>query len=225
MQMHSAERPSRHPPGARRIQSDKPTDTSRAWHPRSHHQRTSINLIRKGTNRIQIQIGIFTGIKAWIIDRRHSESVVAFPADCAPATVPPTWLWSATSPSTWSAKSPISAPSSDAASAPRGILNTCWRFSGRCDVNLDSLPCRTPALQMVLVQRHAPPTGHNHDRQEAQRADSLKGRGAFSAYASEFFDGRCGSNMQRLSHNRQSWDKPIYPGLHLNAWLRLKPDP
>jgi hypothetical protein len=28
----------------------------------------------------------------------------------------------------------------NAASAPRGILNTCWRFSGRRGVNLDSLP-------------------------------------------------------------------------------------
>jgi hypothetical protein len=26
-------------------------------------------------------------------------------------------------------------------SAPPGILNTCWRFWDRCNVNLDSLPC------------------------------------------------------------------------------------
>ena len=50
--MHNAERPSKHPPGARRTQSDKPTDRSRVWRSRSHHQRTSINLIRKGINRI-----------------------------------------------------------------------------------------------------------------------------------------------------------------------------
>jgi hypothetical protein len=30
---------------------------------------SSINLIRKGISHIQIQIGIFTVIKAWIIDR------------------------------------------------------------------------------------------------------------------------------------------------------------
>jgi hypothetical protein len=56
--------------------------------------------------------------------------------------------------------------------------------------------------QLALVQRHAPATGHNRDRQEAQRADSLKTRGAFSAYASEFFDDRCGSNMPPWCHNR-----------------------
>ena len=28
----------------------------------------------------------------------------------------------------------------DAASAPRGTQNTCWRYWGRCNVNLDSLP-------------------------------------------------------------------------------------
>ena len=32
-------------------------------------------------------------------------------------------------------------PSNDAANAQHGTQNTCWRFWGRYDVNLDSLPC------------------------------------------------------------------------------------
>jgi hypothetical protein len=59
---------------------------------------------------------------------------------CAPATAPKTWPWSATSPSIFCAKSSTNDPSSTAESAPLGILHTCWRYWGRCDVNLDSCP-------------------------------------------------------------------------------------
>jgi hypothetical protein len=53
---------------------------------------------------------------------------------CAPATAPKTWPWSATSPSIWCAKSPTNDPSSDAASAPLGILNISCRYWGRCHI-------------------------------------------------------------------------------------------
>src|ERR1700693_6159715 len=57
---------------------------------------------------------------------------------------PRIWPGSATSPSIWCAKSPTSDPSSDAASAPLGTQNTCWKYCGRCDVNLASLPFMAP---------------------------------------------------------------------------------
>jgi hypothetical protein len=73
--MHNTERPPKHLSGVSHTQSDKPTGTARAKHRCFHHHRTSINLIRKGINRIQIQIGIFTRIEArWIIDRQFSHS-------------------------------------------------------------------------------------------------------------------------------------------------------
>jgi hypothetical protein len=50
-----------------------------------------------------------------------------------------------------------------------------------------------------------------------------------ATYASEFSDGRCGSNMPPKCRNRLSWEKPIDPdlrfGLPSNAWSRLKPYP
>jgi predicted transposase YbfD/YdcC len=72
----------------------------------------------------------------WVLDVTFARICHA----CALATVPPTWRWCDTSPSIWSAKSQTNGRSSDAASAPPGTHNTCWKFSGRCGVNLDSLP-------------------------------------------------------------------------------------
>jgi hypothetical protein len=51
------------------------------------------------------------------------------------------------SPSIWWAKSPTNDPSSAAESAPLAILNTCSKYWGRCDVNLDSLPYPRPAVR------------------------------------------------------------------------------
>jgi predicted transposase YbfD/YdcC len=59
---------------------------------------------------------------------------------CVLVTAPRIWPSSATSLSIWFVKSRTSDPSKDAANAPRGTQNTCWRYWGRCDVNLDSLP-------------------------------------------------------------------------------------
>ncbi len=59
---------------------------------------------------------------------------------CMPVTAPRIWPSYATSLSIWFAKSQTNDPSSDAASAPPGTQNTCWRYWGRCDVNLGSLP-------------------------------------------------------------------------------------
>src|ERR1700693_3131884 len=59
---------------------------------------------------------------------------------CAPVTAPRTWPSFATSRSIWCVKSTTSDPSSDAANAPLGTPNTCWKSWDRCAVNLDSLP-------------------------------------------------------------------------------------
>jgi hypothetical protein len=62
------------------------------------------------------------------------------------------WL----SPSIWCAKSPTNDPSSDAASAPLGILNISCRYWGRCDVNLDSLPCGSGRFESADSPRTPP---------------------------------------------------------------------
>src|SRR5712671_3645874 len=69
---------------------------------------------------------------------------------------PRTWPWSATSPSTWYANAPTNAPSSAAASAQLGTLNTCSTYWGRCGVNLDSLPCNLRAAALASAPVLAP---------------------------------------------------------------------
>ena len=64
-------------------------------------------------------------------------------------TAPPIWQLSVTLLSICYAKSLTNDPSSAAASAPLGTLITCYRYWGRCGVNLDSLPWLNPDTRLT----------------------------------------------------------------------------